>query len=193
MAKWTKELLDERISTASPAARLLLWELGQKPSASMKELSASPVSYAILQRIARHGKLEPLVLVEEKDGEKRYRLNPDYSRMVRSVVSEKPPGAAPKRGGGRRRAAASAQAAGAPPVRRGPGRPRKNPAPDAAPAAMGVRRGPGRPRKSDVDSIVLPLTDGLSLGFWQQVISFVNASRRVVLELDEQTVRLKRV
>ncbi|MFO0984405.1 MAG: hypothetical protein U1E76_22215 [Planctomycetota bacterium] len=193
MAKWTKELLDENVANASASARLLLWELGQKPNAPMSDLKAGPVSYAILQRIARSRNLEPLVLVDDSTGEKRYRLNPEYARMIKAVVPDKPRGGAVKRGGGRRRAAASPAAAGEPPVRRGPGRPRKNPLPMPAPLAFpGVRRGPGRPRKSDLDSIALPMTGGLSLGFWQQLIAFVNASRRVVLELDEQTVRLKR-
>lgn len=195
MAKWTKELMDENISNASAAARLLLWELGQKGNAPMSELASGPVSYAILQRIARSRKLDPLVLVDDKEGVKRYRLNPDYARMVRSVVPEKPRGAAVRRGGGRRKAASSTASTGAAPVRRGPGRPRKNPLPASAMTtanALMPRRGPGRPRKSDVDSMPLPLAGGLNLTFWQQLISFVNASRRVVLELDEQNLRLKR-
>jgi hypothetical protein len=191
MAKWTKELMDENISNASAAARLLLWELLKKGHASMSQLASGPVSYAILQRIARSRNLDPLVLVDESAGEKRYRLNPDYARMVKSVVPAKPRGTV-KRGGGRRKAASSTASTGASPVRRGPGRPRKNSLAAPATSPMLPRRGPGRPRKSEVDSISLPLVAGLDLAFWQRLISFVNSSRRVVLELDEQNLRLKR-
>ena len=192
MAKWTKELMDENISNASAAARLLLWELLQKGDASMSQLASGPVSYAILQRIARSRNLDPLVLVDESAGEKRYRLNPDYARMVKSVVPARPRGAV-KRGGGRRKAASSTASTGADPVRRGPGRPRKNPLAAPVTSPMMPRRGPGRPRKTESpDSISLPVGAGLDLAFWQRLISFVNSSRRVVLELDEQNLRLKR-
>ena len=90
---WKPEELTEALRGASPHVRYLLRELSEvDKEASARELKSKRVAYAIVQRICNSSGRDSLVLsrMDETTGEKAYRLNPQYSEQVKSLVRDAP-------------------------------------------------------------------------------------------------------
>ena len=90
-SKWGEDELGDAIQSSSPHVQFLLKELSEAERVAASDLKSKRVSYAIVQRICSSAGKDPLVLVDDENGEKMYRLNPTYRTQVSPLVVDVTP------------------------------------------------------------------------------------------------------
>ncbi len=175
--QWRPDELELALEKASSHVRFLLHELALADEVPLREMKSQRVAYAQVQRICNSRGKDALVLSREVEGEKRYRINPEYRPVIGPLVAtaSPPPPSEPK-----------------PPREKAPRAPRQRRMAMSALDGIADSRPlatPARRISQTSTGRTLPFPEGVTLDFCQELMSFLNATAsgpryRIILEAD---------